>query len=293
VEILVRDKSQPVQKGQLIRLHFVKQQLWNQDAGKVFNLGLREEDVAIRSKIEAKGNALQEFAVVKFGIKLYETGKGVPAQKPSDATDHIFEASKRIDSTYRRYLEGKDVNRYSIRWQNRWLKYGENLAAPRDRSLFIGSRLLIRRIVGERLIGTFTDADFVTSQLLQIVKPEDDRLAKYLLGVLNSSLIAYYFKKKYNRTDKTFPEIRIYELAALPIYYLNLSKAKENSRYQQIVKLVERMLELHKQLATAKTDHTKTNIQRQIDATDAQIDKLVYELYELTPDEIKIVERAQ
>jgi hypothetical protein len=47
---------------------------------------------------------------------------------------------------------------------------------------------------------------------------------------------------------------------------------------------------LHKQLAAAKTAHAKTTIQRQIDATDAQIDKLVYELYGLTEDEIKIVE---
>ena len=59
-----------------------------------------------------------------------------------------------------------------------------------------------------------------------------------------------------------------------------------------MVSLVERMLDLHKQLAAAKTDHAKANIQRQIDATDAQIDKLVYELYGLTNDEIKIVEAA-
>ncbi len=59
-----------------------------------------------------------------------------------------------------------------------------------------------------------------------------------------------------------------------------------------MVSLVERMLELYKQLAAAQTAHAKTNLQRQIDATDAQIDKLVYELYELTPDEIKIVEEA-
>jgi hypothetical protein len=49
------------------------------------------------------------------------------------------------------------------------------------------------------------------------------------------------------------------------------------------------MLALHKQLSLAKTGDDKARIQRQIDATDAQIDKLVYELYELTPDEIKIV----
>lgn len=52
------------------------------------------------------------------------------------------------------------------------------------------------------------------------------------------------------------------------------------------------MLELHKQLAAAKTAHAKTAIQRQIDATDRQIDHLVYELYHLTDEEIGIVEEA-
>jgi len=50
------------------------------------------------------------------------------------------------------------------------------------------------------------------------------------------------------------------------------------------------MLTLHKQLPEAKTAHEQTIIQRQIDATDRQIDKLVYELYGLTEEEIKIVE---
>ena len=59
-----------------------------------------------------------------------------------------------------------------------------------------------------------------------------------------------------------------------------------------MVQLVEQMLDLNKQLLNAKTDHEKTLIQRQIDATDSQIDKLVYELYDLTPEEIAIVERS-
>jgi hypothetical protein len=62
--------------------------------------------------------------------------------------------------------------------------------------------------------------------------------------------------------------------------------------HDRIVSLVERMLALHKQLAAAKTAHAKTNLQRQIDATDTQIDKLVYDLYDLSADEIKIVEAA-
>lgn len=52
------------------------------------------------------------------------------------------------------------------------------------------------------------------------------------------------------------------------------------------------MLMLHKQLAAAKTPHEQNNLKRQIDATDQQIDKLVYELYGLTDGEIKIVEGA-
>ena len=60
--------------------------------------------------------------------------------------------------------------------------------------------------------------------------------------------------------------------------------------HDDMVQLVEQMLVLHKQLAEVKTGHEQTLIQRQIDATDRQIDKLVYELYGLTEDEIKIVE---
>jgi hypothetical protein len=55
---------------------------------------------------------------------------------------------------------------------------------------------------------------------------------------------------------------------------------------------VMQMLALHKKFAAANTDHEKTNFQRQIDAADRQIDRLVYELYELTDDEIRIVEGA-
>ena len=57
-----------------------------------------------------------------------------------------------------------------------------------------------------------------------------------------------------------------------------------------MVQMVEQMLALHKQCATAKTGHDKPLIQRQIDATDRQIDRLVYELYGLTEEEIGIVE---
>ena len=55
---------------------------------------------------------------------------------------------------------------------------------------------------------------------------------------------------------------------------------------------VEEMRALHRQLAAARTDHERTNLKRQIDATDRRIDRLVYELYDLTDEEIRIVENG-
>ncbi|MGB7571233.1 MAG: hypothetical protein WBL87_05700 [Methanothrix sp.] len=59
-----------------------------------------------------------------------------------------------------------------------------------------------------------------------------------------------------------------------------------------MVTLVDQMLSLHKQLQEARTPHEQTSLQRQIEATDSQIDALVYELYGLTEEEIRIVEGA-
>ncbi|MFA5294680.1 MAG: hypothetical protein WC382_04100 [Methanoregulaceae archaeon] len=69
-------------------------------------------------------------------------------------------------------------------------------------------------------------------------------------------------------------------------------RREESSRHDTRVAHAERMLALHKQRAEVKTDHEKNLIERQIEATDKQIDALVYELYGLTEEEVGIVEGA-
>ena len=68
------------------------------------------------------------------------------------------------------------------------------------------------------------------------------------------------------------------------------------ARHDQMAALVEGMLDLHKRLGVgtpqAKTPRDQTLLQRQIEATDRQIDALVYELYGLTEEEVAIVEGA-
>ena len=81
-------------------------------------------------------------------------------------------------------------------------------------------------------------------------------------------------------------------LNPFPLRTIDFSDPTDKARHARMVELVETMLKLHKQLAAAKTGHEKTAIQRQIAATDKQIDQLVYELYGLADEEIKIVEGA-
>ena len=66
--------------------------------------------------------------------------------------------------------------------------------------------------------------------------------------------------------------------------------ATDVTRHDKMVALVERMLALHEKLATAAIPADKDLYQRQIEATDRQIDALVYELYGLTEEEIGVVE---
>ena len=73
---------------------------------------------------------------------------------------------------------------------------------------------------------------------------------------------------------------------------IDISDAKDKARHDRMVRLVEAMLALNEKLAAARTSHGKTLIERQIAATDRQIDRLVYDLYGLTDEEIKMIEEA-
>ncbi len=63
-------------------------------------------------------------------------------------------------------------------------------------------------------------------------------------------------------------------------------------KHDRIVQLVDQMLEAKKQLASARTERDKTSYENKCATLDRQIDELVYKLYELTPEEIAIVEGA-
>lgn len=76
----------------------------------------------------------------------------------------------------------------------------------------------------------------------------------------------------------------------LPMPPLDLSESLDKTQYTGMIKLVEQMLEAKQRQATSLTDRDRDYYQNRCAALDQQIDALVYELYGLTAEEIKIVE---
>ena len=114
----------------------------------------------------------------------------------------------------------------------------------------------------------------------------------YWLGLLNSKVLWWFLANTGYVLRGGYYVFKTDYLKPFPIHDINFSDSNDKARHDQIVILVDRMLGLNKQLAKAKTPQSKTVIQRQIETTDRQIDELVYELYGLTKEEIKIVEKS-
>jgi len=112
----------------------------------------------------------------------------------------------------------------------------------------------------------------------------------YLLGLLNSGLLSAYLKTVSTPFRGGYIALNRQYIERLPVRTINFSDPTDKSRHDRVVELAEQMLSLHKRLANARIPRDKTILQQQIDATDRQIDRLVYELYELTEEEIKMVE---
>jgi type I restriction-modification system DNA methylase subunit len=117
---------------------------------------------------------------------------------------------------------------------------------------------------------------------------------KYLLAILNSKLMFAYYKSiaaVLGDPDKG-GRLRWFtqDVVKLPIRKLDLTDKSDKARYDEIVAKVDAMLAAKKELAKAKTDKNKTYYENKCVVLDRQIDQLVYKLYGLTEQEIKVIE---
>ena len=154
-------------------------------------------------------------------------------------------------------------------------------------------KLLIRRVISrqDRLLATCSHERIVYKKDINpfiITDPRYD--PRMVLGILNSRLTSYvYVNTSAIATKDDFRQTTLAELRRLPIPNID---AVDRARCDRLTGLVESMLSLHGREHSATLPQEKEQLRRQIETTDRQIDQLVYELYGLTDEEIRIVEAA-
>jgi hypothetical protein len=258
-----------------------------------------KEVVAFSRNLEEKVS-LERAALFRFlqgrEIKAYAISpSGKVVIIPYRGSGKLLEESeykKTFPKTFR-YLEnnrGYLADREGGRMRGRdWYAY----IYPKNLDVMRSEKILVPDIADKAAFALDERGEYAfTSGYAIVLQSGVGESIKYILGLLNSKVLTFYLKHVSTPLRGGFFRYFAQFIEKMPIARLDLSNSADKDRHDRIVSLVDRMLELHKELATAKTEYAKTNLQRQIDATDAQIDKLVYELYELTPDEIKIVEGA-
>lgn len=266
---------------------------WRIFPNSVFNLSLSLEDVPILNRIASRSKSLSDYAECRFGVKVYQKGKGKPPQSSAEAEEQRFESDERKSANHHPYIWGKHLARWHVSESDTWLNYGPHLAEPRTFDLFTGPRILCRRIVGERLIVAPVTTTMIADQLIHTIKPHDNNLnVAFLAGILGSKASAFYFRKRYNRTEKTFPEIRVAELNSLPIPNLDIKNPAEKKQHDRMVQHVEAMLATQQQLAAATNEKDRSYYENKAADLDRKIDELTYDLYGLTPEERELVQAS-
>ena len=228
------------------------------------------------------GRDVKRYAVAPEGTFVIFTRRGIDISK--------FPSIERYLSIFKDQLMPKPKSWTSRAWPGRkpgdyqWyeiqdpISYFEKFEEP---------KIIVPAIV-QKASYMFDKDGFYSNDKTTIIPTTD----LYLLGILNSRVPDFIMHQISSTKRGGYFEYKPVYIKQLPIRPINFSNPADKSRHDQIVELVKRMLDLNKQLQSAKTSHEKDSLQRQIDATDRQIDRLVYELYDLTNEEIKIVEEG-
>ena len=315
---------------------------------KVFTDNLSD---GVNSKLLTKTIKLDDLVEIKAGLQAYEKDKGEPKQTATDVINRPYDYKYKFDDSTLMYLDGKDVGRYYTNWSGLYLKYGKHLAAPRTFNLFSDKKIIVREITGNYprcIIATYSEDTYLYNRSnIGIVEKINSNISlKYIVSILNSKLLSYYFLKNTAKSvRKLFPKIILNDLRNFPIKNISekeqnpfiekadilLSKNKEllqaNTQFQKLLtskfstlnintklekwyelSFADFMKELSKQFKTMglspltlseqsewlqffeQEKQKVLTIKNEIDKTDKEIDQMVYQLYGLTEDEIKIVE---
>ena len=188
--------------------------------------------------------------------------------------DEKFIYTEKLRKNYKPILRGKDITKWTIIFQGLFVDYGNYLACPRDHRIFEQPKILIRE-AGNKITATFDDNDYyIMSSLYNGILIDKKFELKYLLALINSKLFQYQMNLlTFEKTKGAFTKARIFHYYKLPIKNIDIN-------IQRIfIQLVDKIL-----------SKRKNNFDSDISEIESEIDIKIYKLYDLTYDEVLIID---
>jgi type I restriction-modification system DNA methylase subunit len=169
-------------------------------------------------------------------------------------------------------------------------------SAPRNLMLHERAQILIP-LLANRGLFSLVPAEFrgklcpmASGGFTITLDPKTELRPEYILGLLNSRLLFWKLQNESNLFRGGWITCTKQYFGELPIHTINFDDPNEKAVHDRIVGSVERMIEAKKNLADARTDRDRQIFERLCTTLDTQIDELVYQLYGLTDEEIRVVE---
>lgn len=191
----------------------------------------------------------------------------------------------KINGDWKQFLEGDEIGRYSINYRGRYLHYSEKLLhRSRTPDVFESPKIMIQRITGGELPvkAAFDDKKFYNKEsiLNLILKSQSQVEYKFVLAIINSNLINWFYRKKFTNDSKLTVNLSKEYVGQIPI------KVGQSELQSKIVALANKVMAITGKRQYFADNTFKADVEKLI----RQIDHLVYKLYALTSEEIKIVE---
>lgn len=273
---------------ELTKTQSVAQIAFDSSPTLLFAAGQSENTSGLLEKLESQAVKLGGLARIHFGMQLRDRGKF-----PKDVVE--TENPKRLAKSYKPCLTGKDIDRYSKKFNNRYAYVHEDARRGGcwDMEIHLApEKVLVRQIGVVPIVSCDDERLCCLNTVFMIVLQEKAYSPKYILGLLNSKVIGTYWKGRFSDYKETFPKIKGTYLKELPIRRINFDDAAEKQQHDAIVALVEEMLQLQKDYAEAERhkEDRRHALGARIEQVDAAIDQIVYRLYDLSAEEIRVVE---
>ncbi len=150
---------------------------------------------------------------------------------------------------------------------------------------------LIRQTASYPIVGPHEHVPHFRNSLLAFYKPEDGLDIRYIVALLNSKLLRFVYTETVRESQqRTFPQVKVGALQTLPIRSIDLKNKQDKQLHDDLVKLVDKALEVQKRLAAEKNPIRKETLQSNFELVDNQIEQTVYRLYAASAEDVRFIE---